>query len=163
MWACVHLVCLCFDVACVCVSCVRDQALKVSDWDLKKAIEQLHAEGVFDLMLPEYNPPQPQPKRPETKAPQKPAQEGSRPQLNKLLSYYVKNGARIYTRVEYMQLKCLEALGRIDYLSFAQFNSHLEKSKRHAKSQVLRITRRQTASNRRTRRNKLVRQKKDAE
>eukprot|EP00466_Bigelowiella_natans_P018369 jgi/Bigna1/139861/aug1.52_g14569 len=53
--------------------------------------------------------------------------------LERSLGRWNRNNARMYTRAEYMKLKTLEALGKIPYLSFAQFNSHLQQAKRYAK------------------------------
>jgi len=57
----------------------------------------------------------------------------SRSQLERRLNKWKRNNARKYARASYMQLKALEAVGKVPYMSFAQFNSHLAQAKRYAK------------------------------
>jgi len=61
------------------------------------------------------------------------ASSHSRGHYERRLHKWRKNGARVYARAYYMQLKTLESIGKIPYMSFAQFNSHLAQAKRHAK------------------------------
>ena len=121
-------------------------ALRVSGWNIQEALELLDEEGLITLPggagsalttggmeidASRYPPPpKPRPAQPRDRV----APEASRPQLTRLLRKFQRNAARVHTRSEYMQLKALEVMGKIEYLSFAEFNSHLERAKRHARA-----------------------------